>query len=199
MARVAKEVRISTMDGERVLWRYMDVSKFLDLALNSRFYMSTIADFNKSMDRFEGELTQSTREFLGKSIGNSEDYLKKIKQYKNTVYALCWHQNSVENYLMWGAYTSHIDSVAIRTTFGKLKAELEKSVDLLNQNAGSSIGSLFRGTFTDVNYVDETHLDHTYNYYEYFSTKRKYYQGEQECRFLLENKQPNLKQLHTLP
>ena len=151
------------------------------------------------MDRFEGKLTQATREFFGETIGNSEQLFEKLETLTELVYAHCWHKNPVENYLMWGAYTSHPDSIAIKTTFGNLKKEFDSSIERLNYKAGSGTGSLFKGGFFDVQYVNETHLDHTYSFYQYFSTKRKYYEGEQECRFLVEIKTPSLNKPHTLP
>ena len=64
-------------DPDTIVWKYLDLSKFLDLLLSKKLFMSRSDKFE---DQYEGTFSEPTFEEIKKLA--IEDY-RKSRQYKN--------------------------------------------------------------------------------------------------------------------
>lgn len=88
-------------------------------------------------------------------------------------YVNCWHIGEHENYAMWKVYGSEKNSVAIKSTFGRLKHSLGKDKDY----------SIQCGTVDYIDYEnDELKMSALVNSGGRIITKSHYYRSEQEFR-----------------
>jgi hypothetical protein len=172
--------------GNEVIWRYLDLSKFIDLILTQKLHLTRTDYFE---DFFEGELPleeylESMHNLLGQ-FGVTDtsltrtDYHRFIAiQNKLQFFISCWHLNEIENYAMWKVYLSSNEGIAIKTTIK----------DLVNSITDP------QGLFFDkVNYIDynsET-IKNLVEQYEQNGIqvlqlpclyKRKYFEYEMEFR-----------------
>jgi hypothetical protein len=122
------------------LWRYLDLSRFLDLVTQKVLYFSRLREFD---DKWEGVITQEQAESWFalqtewglKNGGNVEQTSKEIKQAliktNDHFRVSCWHQNEAESVAMWKLYTRGSGGVAIQTTSERLATSLTSEVMLL--------------------------------------------------------------------
>jgi hypothetical protein len=129
-------------DGE-IIWRYLDLPKLLDLLISRQLYLPAA---DKLGDPFEGSLsTPSLERFdaglskLEKKLEGEADVagimnaqrrgllsLRQSNQWERLwTYVSCWHINAHESAAMWAAYGKRSDSVAIRSTVGRLRTCVE--------------------------------------------------------------------------
>lgn len=108
-----------------VIWRYMDLPKFLSLILDkSLFY--TRAD--KFEDKLEGEITRETKLLMFENMRvikekfpivlnnlHSDDPEEYIEVLKDKTYVNCWHINKHESNTMWKAYAPGDYGIAIKS------------------------------------------------------------------------------------
>lgn len=127
------------VDEDVVIWRYMDLSKFLDILVYKRLVFPRLDQFE---DVYEGHPSK----FLDAMIyafsdpdsihmqGNVEKSIKIFfKLIKVRGYVSCWHGAEHESAGMWKLYCKTNESLAIKTTVGKLKHSLNISnSDLVN-------------------------------------------------------------------
>jgi len=122
------EDKIETPDNNQKIWRYMDFSKYVDMLTTNTLYFTRA-------DKFEDPYDCSGMQFLGEqykqlSLANPPE-VKELKHQVNTfrrlfVYLNCWHMNNVESAALWRLYAENkYETIAIQTTFGKLKSEIE--------------------------------------------------------------------------
>lgn len=120
-----------------VIWRYMDLSKFLYL-LNAKQLFFTRLD--KFQDKYEGEFPQKDFETINNSFIESyinTGYSISRKDFLNTIdgankyefFANCWYKGSTESYGMWKSYLKSDEGVAIKTTITNLKQSLKLRID----------------------------------------------------------------------
>ena len=86
--------------------------------------------------------------------------------FRTLYYVSCWHVNEKMNMEMWKLYANNPESVAICTTFGKLRAELPAYVDI--------------GLVRYIDYSKECLP--TLNMFEYITHKNKCFELEKELR-----------------
>lgn len=127
-------------DGD-VVWRYLTLTKFLDLLKTSALFFSCTSRFS---DDWEGTLPDESARWLdewfqkAKRAAKSSDpnfevlklastyteYFKKVVVRRT--FATCWHRKDGESSLMWDAYGGSRDlSVAVRTTIGRLRLSIQ--------------------------------------------------------------------------
>lgn len=107
--------RIEEPMESAVLWRYMDLPKFIALLQWNALYFSQASQLG---DSFEGSYP----------VGNAMEIIDgPNNRYKNArikrrdfYYINCWHLNENESAAMWNLYTSQSNGVAIRTTYSQL-------------------------------------------------------------------------------
>jgi len=113
-------------DPGTVLWRYVDLYKWLDLLQTSELHL-TRAD--QMEDRWEGsysEVNLALRPSLyGEQWAIMAPAMPQMYQHGRThTYLNCWYLGSGESYAMWKIYDAAGKGVAIRTTAGRLKESL---------------------------------------------------------------------------
>lgn len=125
---------LNDADDTATLWRYMDLSKFLDLILHKKLVFPR---YDKFEDPFEGyasnfmelvrkELQNNGFEDGGLNFGGScfSDFVDISNHY---AYVSCWHHNDHESAGMWKLYCSTPESLAIKTSVEALKKSLSKN------------------------------------------------------------------------
>jgi len=115
-----------TPPDETRLWRYMNLSAFLQLLLSGKFYFCLRTEL---ADKWEGVLSATVRNRISTaSAGGSlstEGLSRVCGALADKCGILCWHMNDCESIAMWDLYTNGIDGVAISTTMAKLKRAME--------------------------------------------------------------------------
>lgn len=121
--------KIGSLHGNRVIWRYMSLEKFIDLLLNRSIFFSNA---NKMEDRFEMEiplfsLEEKKKYYLGRGMDSKKviSVLDKevllAKKFKENTYVNCWSRNDAESYALWKIYLGGSpNGVAIKSTVSKL-------------------------------------------------------------------------------
>jgi len=116
-------------DEEIKVWRYIDFTKFVSL-INSQSLFFSWAD--KFTDPFEGsypknnitnrrlpaEIPQEKIDFFLEEYGNESKLFELIK---SQMAISCWHMNDNESAAMWERYSNRGQSVAIQSTYERLK------------------------------------------------------------------------------
>ncbi|WP_180179294.1 DUF2971 domain-containing protein [Acinetobacter sp. YH12041] len=124
------------------LWRYMDLSKFLDMLINQHIVLARPDLFEDVYEAYP----HIYREALKTAFLNSKNsdmaelidtsILASCRLAKFRTYVSCWHKNSVESSAMWKLYCKNEESLVIKTTIQKLKSSLtnpkNEYVDTLN-------------------------------------------------------------------
>lgn len=159
------------------LWRYMDISKFEWLLENSRLFMPVTEKLGP--DVLEGTQPTGDKKWWEDQIENEEDInIKEIikrnseiivgfsNQFKKNYFVSCWHMNSTENNEMWKCYTNSSESLAIRTSYNKLKNTLPNHINI--------------GMVHYINYKKEKLP--SFNLFEYIMHKDVNYTFENEVR-----------------
>jgi hypothetical protein len=131
------------------IWRYMNLSSFVWMLQAESLYFCRC---DLLEDPYEGYHTQavaaSEAEFIALMLASpafaklpdaeklARDNFKTLlglpKQIRKEMYVSCWHMNDEESWAMWKLYTSHDESICIRSTYQTL-AELLPDACLLGQ------------------------------------------------------------------
>jgi hypothetical protein len=126
MAYYYKHPDLVLPDNNYVIWRYMDLSKFLSMLNYDAIFFSRA---DKQTDKLEGEypngmLSEIERrwgEGIKSDDGVTYTFLEwHVKKEIASRLISCWSTNPVETRRRWIEYTINTESVAIRSTIGKL-------------------------------------------------------------------------------
>jgi len=153
----------------------MSLSKFLSLINNEELYF---ARHDKFFDAQEGILSDPDKSFFDSKVPGISSRMKC--ENLGCTYINCWIMSDTEQYLMWTAYSSIDEGIAIKTTVGNL-------IDSLDPNDKRSI------YISDVNYIDyksQYTFDKTggfANLLAPFFCKGKYFEQEKELRLIYNN------------
>lgn len=112
------------------IWRYMDFTKFVSMLDNKGLYFTRI---DKMEDVFEGSFSKGNEKLRSViNIGSQRDVDtgNVIRKLRNWVYVNCWHQNKSESAAMWKLYSKSQESVCIRSTYDKLRACLDNTINV---------------------------------------------------------------------
>jgi hypothetical protein len=118
---------VITPPDDTTLWRYMELARFLQLIDGRHLWFSRTDKFN---DPLEGTLTDG--EFFYEPETPDEppvfreataDPLAQITRH--TTYVNCWRMGGNESIAMWDLYGKGTGVVAVTTTVGLLKRQLE--------------------------------------------------------------------------
>ncbi len=153
---------------DTIIWKYLDLSKFLDLLLSERMFM---ARSDKFEDQYEGTFSEPTYEEIKKLLADNPDYLDAYKSKRKNIVISSWHANSYESYAMWQVFTKNNEGLAIQSTIGHLKKSL------IEPKVKQYIG--------EVNYIDykKEHIPFDDDFFP-FLFKRKSFQYENEIRVI---------------
>lgn len=164
-------------DPKAQIWRYLDLAKFLSLLEKSALYFCRVDLLG---DPFEGSRPRGEDAFWESTL-KQDDTKKDIVEHNKRVinefrrksrqrmYANCWHLNNHESAAMWHVYSRDAASIALQSTFERLRDCLPDSIH---------IGI--------VKYIDyETESVPFGNLFDYFLHKRKSFEHERELRALI--------------
>lgn len=117
------------------LWRYMDISKFVDLLATRTLYFARADRF---ADIWEGAISPLDVRAAKKMFAGEEDQKQLSDNYDRTFAALrkhtyisCWHRNDGESAAMWKLYLKSDEGIAVQTSFYRLSHELGESSRLI--------------------------------------------------------------------
>ena len=156
-------------DPNNVVWKYLDLSKFLDLLMSEKLFMSRSDKFE---DQYEGTFSEPTFEEIKKLSIDNPDFLNYYKTHREKVAISSWHINEYESFAMWQIFTQNSEGLAIQSTIGRLQESLVPETNF-NQYIG------------EVNYIDykKEHIPFDDMFFP-FLFKRKSFQYEGEVRII---------------
>ncbi len=117
---------------DTILWRYLDLAKFLLLLETQSLRFSRVDQFE---DPLEGTFTDAEIEHLRSlDAANaalpsliSESYLRGPQHMRATAYVSCWRAGKAESMAMWDLYGKGGGIVAVKTTVRNLKEAISES------------------------------------------------------------------------
>lgn len=156
-------------DPHTIVWKYLDLSKFLDLLMSKKLFMSRSDKFE---DQYEGTFSEPTFEEIKKLSIDNPDFLKFYKEQREKVAISSWHINEYESFAMWQIFTQNTEGLAIQSTVGRLQKALAPE-----NNYKQYIG--------EVNYIDykKEYIPFDDMFFP-FLFKRKSFQYEREVRII---------------
>lgn len=176
---------VNDVDDTATLWRYLDLSKFLDLILHKKLVFPR---YDKFEDTFEGysanfiELARkglhSLNEFDEGTINFVNGILTDaVSVYNYYAYVSCWHLNEFESAGMWKLYCKSPESLVIKTKAHLLKESLKPKNN--HQIVYSKV--TYDSKLEDVQLKDITNV----NPHSALFMKRESFDHEKEYRLLL--------------
>jgi hypothetical protein len=165
------------------IWRYMDLTKFLWM-LQEKALFFTRSDFLG--DPYEGHYTEAMsiveEHHVAMVLGGEKNSLQeaatrenfrqireRVAEMKRHLFVNCWHMIEAESSAMWKLYTSHHQSVCIKSNYRLL-------ADLLPDSC--KLGC--------VRYIDyRTDLISPGNALNYITCKRRSFEHERELRAVI--------------
>lgn len=164
-------------DPDTIVWKYLDLSKFLDLLMSKKLFMSRSDKFE---DQYEGTFSEPTFEEIRKLSIDNPDFLKFYKSRREKVAISSWHINEYESFAMWQIFTQNTEGLAIQSTIGRLQKALAPE-----NNYKQFIG--------EVNYIDykKEYIPFDDLFFP-FLFKRKSFQYEREVRILSDVSENNI-------
>jgi len=164
-------------DNDTVVWKYMDLSKFLDMLLCRQLFMSRSDKFE---DQYEGTFSEPTYEELKKLSANNPEFLNYHKFHRKNVVISSWHINEYESFAMWQIFTKNNEGLAIQSTIGRMQEALGPE-NRYDQYIGA------------VKYIDyKREYVPLENKFFPFLFKRKSFQYEREVRIISDLSEHNL-------
>ena len=162
----------TTPDSNTIIWRYMSLAKFLSLINDEELYF---ARHDKFLDAQEGLLSNPDNNFFDNKVPGISSRIQCDNL--GCTFINCWIISNVEQYLMWTAYSSIDEGIAIKTTIGNL-------IDSLDPSDKRCI------YISEVNYIDYN-TQYTFskakgfaNLLAPFFCKGKYFEQEKELRLV---------------
>lgn len=111
-----------TPPDDIMVWRYMDLAKFISLLEDECLFLSRADKFE---DPYEGLWpTKNIEVYSNASLSKSHKELKKH------VLINCWHINEYESDAMWKIYSQNQQGIAIQSTVGKIKGSILCDMDI---------------------------------------------------------------------
>jgi hypothetical protein len=156
-------------DSNTIVWKYLDLSKFLDLLMSQKLFMSRSDKFE---DQYEGTFSEPTFEEIKKLSIDNPEFLNFYKTHREKVAISSWHINEYESFAMWQIFTQNSEGLAIQSTIGRLQKALHPETSF-NQYIG------------EVNYIDykKEYIPFDDMFFP-FLFKRKSFQYEREVRII---------------
>jgi hypothetical protein len=165
-------------DPDTIVWKYLDLSKFLDLLLSKKLFMSRSDKFE---DQYEGTFSEPTYEEIKKLSVNNPEFLDYYKTHREKVVVSSWHINEYESFAMWQIFTQNSEGLAIQSTISRLQKAVAPE-----QKYEQYIG--------EVNYIDykKEYIPFDDVFFP-FLFKRKSFQYEREVRIISDISSSNIK------
>ncbi len=165
-------------DPDTIVWKYLDLSKFLDLLLSQKLFMSRSDKFE---DQYEGTFSEPTFEEIKKLLKDKPKFLEYYKNHREKVVVSSWHINEYESFAMWQIFTQNSEGLAIQSTIGRLQKALKPE-------------QTFKQYIGEVNYIDyKKEFIPFDDLFFPFLFKRKSFQYEREVRIISDTSSNNIK------
>ena len=164
-------------DPETIVWKYLDLSKFLELLLSRKLFMSRSDKFE---DQYEGTFSEPTYDEIKRLSKDNPDFLKYYKTHREKVAISSWHINEYESFAMWQIFTQNSEGLAIQSTVGRLQTALQPETN-------------YKQFIGEVNYIDykKEYIPFDDMFFP-FLFKRKSFQYEREVRIITDVTQNNI-------
>ncbi|MFL4472483.1 DUF2971 domain-containing protein [Paeniglutamicibacter sp. MACA_103] len=158
--------------GQDVLWRYMDIARFLSLLEDEAIYFARADQMN---DKWEGSYSQKNVDQRPLMYGEHYEMMELAAPQRRAftlkaMYMNCWHESPVESAAMWDIYQREGRGVAIKTDWDSLTASL------------ASARTIFGGRVTYADY--QLTLIPEKNTFDAFMHKRLSFAHENEVRLI---------------
>ncbi len=173
-------LEIEDLNDDAILWRYMDIAKFISMLEQNAIWLARADTFG---DKHEGRFPNEMREYINKAyegFGQSDNSPVKdandFQDYliKNT-FISCWHHNLEENMVMWEIYGKDKNAIAIQTTVENIASNIDASL-----LSGHSL------ILKDVMYKNADEIPGVLLYEDCFFRKRNHFSFEKEVRINLD-------------
>lgn len=160
-------------DNQMKVWRYLDLSKFINLLMTKKLFLSRIDVLS---DLYEGSLTKQN--YNSKQIeierlhqNGNKSHGPSHQKMRESFYVNCWRIDNIESEAMWKLYCPLNDGVAIQTTYERLVKSLTDKDEVY-------IGA--------VNYLDyDSQSFPSGNVFYPIMHKRKAFEHEKEIRLVM--------------
>jgi len=119
---------LTTPPDDAVLWRYLSLTRFVDLLKRKSLWFSRMDQFD---DPLEGTFTDMELKELANNPGASWLMsvglpLPEVDAARTTYFINCWREGPHESMAMWDIYGKGGITVAIKSDVGRLKAALTR-------------------------------------------------------------------------
>lgn len=155
------------------IWHYFNLPKFLWLIHTSQLYFARTDQFD---DAKEGKVTQTDITFWNRFGDNFyENFISNDKI--GCFYVNCWFIADKESYLMWKAYSSTTEGIAI-------KSNVEQLINSLDPSDNRDVYCSCVRYLKDENDSVFVKSDNMANLMAPYFSKRAYFSDERELRLL---------------
>ncbi len=113
---------------DTILWRYLDTARYLDFLHGQELFFCRGDQFE---DKYEGSFTSSLKNAIEQAYQKNHiemTYEEFKKRLRERVFVNCWHKSPNDSMAMWQLYGKTNLAVAVTTTVGKLREELERTM-----------------------------------------------------------------------
>lgn len=158
---------------ETVIWHYFSLAKFLSLLNDSKLYFPRSDKFE---DQMEGRFSAADKN-LYEIMGNPSMPERIEKGCAGCAYINCWVMSEEELFLMWSAYSSLEEGIAIKSSVGNLISSLD----------ASDTREIYISNVSYIDYEKQRTFDKTgriVNALAPYFCKRKYFSQERELRLV---------------
>jgi len=172
-----------TPNPDTIIWRYLDLWKFLDLLDNKQLYLARADKFE---DTFEGRIPLREVRELDEThnLKQLDDFSERA--IKKSTYISSWSMESSEMYSLWKIYSDYRSAIAIKSTVGRLIDSVKN--DKKDQYVGL------------VKYINpKPPYTFSGNFFQLFLEKRKYFKFENEVRIIATQLYKDNQELLLLP
>lgn len=168
--------------GNKIIWRYMSINKFLDLLINKKLYFPKITKLNDQhemplpkeyFDRWKEDYLSNGYDNTRANIYHKHD-VKRFLEQRGRYFVNCWSMEASESYALWKIYLDGgRQGVAIKTNVSRLKKSISSKNDMIY---------LCPVSYQENSFPEGQDLD----FFILASTKKKYYEYEKELRLVVE-------------
>lgn len=124
---ISSHPHIEKPHDDTVIWRYIDLEKFISLLHTRSLFLCRLDDFK---DQWEGSWPKPIVEALKTNwqAGPADHFLQVSSRLRCTHYVSCWHASPSESAALWDLYSGR-SGVAIRSTVRSLIASISDTKD----------------------------------------------------------------------
>lgn len=156
---------IKTPEDNIIIWRYMNIEKFLSILENSELFFSRLDVLE---DKYEGHLPKKNKDIIV-NLSNEKSVIDYYLSLKKHCHVNCWHMNDEESAGMWSSYAPGNSGIAIKSTIGRLKKAFKDAVE-----------NIIIGPVSYIDYDNDSINEDSVFAASFY--KRKNYKSEQEVR-----------------